>query len=179
MRACGLQLTGKGALLLQGGLPGAPTLGCLICAVDSSLLSSSTMCCLCSILPPICPLLVAVDPIRQEPPPIFYKVRIELSFLFVRHQRNYPVHTLSPHHTLLPWLSPHPSPQGSKYADRLPIGTEAVIRRGPAATVRAFYERWYRPENMTLVAVGDFAEPGERLEGASRAPGGLAHWPAP
>ncbi|EFJ46689.1 hypothetical protein VOLCADRAFT_105434 [Volvox carteri f. nagariensis] len=49
--------------------------------------------------------------------------------------------------------------QGSKYADRLPIGTEAVIRRGSAATVRAFYERWYRPENMALVAVGDFAEP--------------------
>ncbi|GIL74679.1 hypothetical protein Vretimale_2315 [Volvox reticuliferus] len=46
--------------------------------------------------------------------------------------------------------------QGSKYADRLPIGTEAVIRRGPASTVRAFYERWYRPENMALVAVGDF-----------------------
>ncbi|GIL48315.1 hypothetical protein Vafri_4598 [Volvox africanus] len=48
--------------------------------------------------------------------------------------------------------------QGSKYADRLPIGTEAVIRRGPANTVRSFYERWYRPENMALVAVGDFPD---------------------
>lgn len=54
-----------------------------------------------------------------------------------------------------------PSPQGSRYAERLPIGTEAVIRRCPADTVRAFYERWYRPENMALVAVGDFADMGE------------------
>ncbi|KAG2437776.1 hypothetical protein HYH02_011151 [Chlamydomonas schloesseri] len=47
---------------------------------------------------------------------------------------------------------------GSKYAERLPIGTEAVIRRCPAERVRAFHERWYRPQHMALVAVGDFAD---------------------
>ena len=50
--------------------------------------------------------------------------------------------------------------QGSRYADRLPIGTEAVIRRCPATTVAAFYERWYRPQHMAIVAVGDFEDQG-------------------
>ena len=53
---------------------------------------------------------------------------------------------------------PHVVPvlQGSKYADRLPIGKETVIRGVPAETVRAFYKRWYRPEHMCVVVVGDF-----------------------
>lgn len=46
--------------------------------------------------------------------------------------------------------------QGTQYADRLPIGLESVIRNVPAETVKAFYDRWYRPENMALVAIGDF-----------------------
>lgn len=38
-----------------------------------------------------------------------------------------------------------------QYADRLPIGLESVIRNVPAESVKAFYDRWYRPENMALV----------------------------
>lgn len=43
-----------------------------------------------------------------------------------------------------------------QYAERLTIGLEKIIQTVPAETVRAFYERWYRPENMAVVAAGDF-----------------------
>lgn len=43
-----------------------------------------------------------------------------------------------------------------RVADRLPIGTEAVIRGAPAARIRDLYDRYYRPERATLVMVGDF-----------------------
>jgi hypothetical protein len=46
--------------------------------------------------------------------------------------------------------------RGSKFADRLPIGLEAVIKEVPAATVKAFYSRWYHPHHMAVIAVGDF-----------------------
>ena len=36
----------------------------------------------------------------------------------------------------------------AQYADRLPIGLERIIREVPADVVKAFYERWYRPQNM-------------------------------
>jgi zinc protease len=45
---------------------------------------------------------------------------------------------------------------GSRYALRQPIGDTAVLRRFEPATLRRFYERWYRPELMAVVAVGDF-----------------------
>mmetsp|Transcript_26988 Transcript_26988/g.69981 ORF Transcript_26988/g.69981 Transcript_26988/m.69981 type:complete len:1010 (+) Transcript_26988:157-3186(+) len=48
--------------------------------------------------------------------------------------------------------------QGSKYAERLPIGLESVIQGVSPAVVKAFYERWYRPGNMALVVAGDFAD---------------------
>lgn len=44
---------------------------------------------------------------------------------------------------------------GTRIGERLPIGTKEVRDAFTAESVRAFYERWYRPENMTLVAVGD------------------------
>ena len=44
----------------------------------------------------------------------------------------------------------------AQYADRLPIGLEKVIREVPADVVKAFYERWYRPQNMAVIAAGDF-----------------------
>ncbi|MHC5210406.1 MAG: M16 family metallopeptidase [Planctomycetota bacterium] len=47
---------------------------------------------------------------------------------------------------------------GTRLAERMPIGTEEVRAAFTTAAVRDFYERWYRPENMTLVAVGDFGE---------------------
>lgn len=44
---------------------------------------------------------------------------------------------------------------GTLVPDRLPIGTEEVIRTAPAERLRAFYDAWYRPERATLVIVGD------------------------
>ncbi|CAI5511991.1 unnamed protein product [Closterium sp. Naga37s-1] len=48
--------------------------------------------------------------------------------------------------------------RGSKYAERLPIGLESVIRGVPAAAVKSFYHTWYHPANMAVVAVGDFPD---------------------
>lgn len=44
----------------------------------------------------------------------------------------------------------------SRYADRLPIGDMEVIRSAPPQAVRRFYEQWYRPDLMAVIAVGDF-----------------------
>ena len=46
--------------------------------------------------------------------------------------------------------------RGSIYADRLPIGLPAVIESVPLERLEAFYRRWYRPENMAVIIVGDF-----------------------
>lgn len=43
----------------------------------------------------------------------------------------------------------------SLYARREPIGTVESIRAQSAASIRAFYERWYRPELMAVIVVGD------------------------
>src|SRR6478672_10833333 len=43
----------------------------------------------------------------------------------------------------------------SRYASRLPIGKPEIIRGAPVARLRAFYDTWYRPERMAVVAVGD------------------------
>jgi len=42
--------------------------------------------------------------------------------------------------------------------DRRPIGTETVIKNADRDVFAAFYERWYRPDNMVLVMVGDFVK---------------------
>lgn len=42
------------------------------------------------------------------------------------------------------------------YDDRLPIGLDSVLRETPAAAMKALYQRYYRPENATLIVVGDF-----------------------
>jgi zinc protease len=47
---------------------------------------------------------------------------------------------------------------GSTYAERLPIGDMDVIRNTPPDALRRYYETWYRPDNMAVVAVGDFAD---------------------
>lgn len=46
--------------------------------------------------------------------------------------------------------------QGSRYAERLPIGTEASIMAATPAKLRSFYDTWYRPDLMAVIAVGDF-----------------------
>src|SRR5215467_2323680 len=43
----------------------------------------------------------------------------------------------------------------SRYAARLPIGKPEIIRSAPVARLRAFYDTWYRPERMAVIAVGD------------------------
>ncbi len=44
---------------------------------------------------------------------------------------------------------------GSRYAQRLPIGQEAVIKSFKPDVVRRFYRDWYRPDLMAVVIVGD------------------------
>lgn len=44
---------------------------------------------------------------------------------------------------------------GLRFAERDTIGTEATLKAATPAGLRAFYERWYRPERATLVMVGD------------------------
>jgi len=43
----------------------------------------------------------------------------------------------------------------SKYAERLPIGKPEVLKSFTPAELRAFYTKWYRPDGMALVVVGD------------------------
>lgn len=44
---------------------------------------------------------------------------------------------------------------GSRYAERLPIGTLEVLETFEFDRLRDFYREWYRPELMSVVAVGD------------------------
>lgn len=46
--------------------------------------------------------------------------------------------------------------RGSRYADRLPIGTEENLASFHPDTLRRFYRDWYRPDLMAVIAVGDF-----------------------
>ena len=44
---------------------------------------------------------------------------------------------------------------GSKYADRLPIGTDDVLKNFKHETLKSFYKTWYRPNLMAVIVVGD------------------------
>ena len=44
---------------------------------------------------------------------------------------------------------------GSKYAQRLPIGKEEILKSFPYDVVKRFYKDWYRPDLMAVVIVGD------------------------
>jgi zinc protease len=55
----------------------------------------------------------------------------------------------------------------SRYAQRLPIGKPEIIRSAPPARLRAYYDTWYRPERMAVVAVGDVDT--QQIEAAIRA----------
>ncbi len=46
--------------------------------------------------------------------------------------------------------------RGSRYADRLPIGTKESLEQFAPAALTRFYRDWYRPELMAVIAVGDF-----------------------
>ncbi len=45
--------------------------------------------------------------------------------------------------------------RGSRYAERLPIGSMDVIRRTTPEDLKEFYDSWYLPENMAVIVVGD------------------------
>jgi zinc protease len=46
--------------------------------------------------------------------------------------------------------------QGSKYADRLPIGLPEILKKAPREALVRYYKEWYRPQNMAVIVVGDF-----------------------
>ncbi len=43
----------------------------------------------------------------------------------------------------------------SQYAKRLPIGKKEILENFEYETIRSFYKKWYRPDLMAIVAVGD------------------------
>lgn len=51
---------------------------------------------------------------------------------------------------LLPKIFP-----GSKYGERLPIGTMEVVDNFPHQVLRDYYEEWYRPDQQGIIVVGD------------------------
>jgi zinc protease len=62
---------------------------------------------------------------------------------------------------------------GSRYKDRLPIGTEESILHAKPDAVRRFYTDWYRPDLMAVVVVGD-VDPAEAEQMVKRHFGGIA-----
>jgi zinc protease len=44
--------------------------------------------------------------------------------------------------------------RGSKYADRLPIGTKASLDNFSHAALRRFYHDWYRTDLQAIIVVG-------------------------
>ena len=63
---------------------------------------------------------------------------------------------------------------GSRYAQRIPIGDKHTLETAPRAQVKRFYDEWYRPDLMAVVAVGDFDK--VKVERMIRAQ--FASWPA-
>lgn len=57
--------------------------------------------------------------------------------------------------------------RGSRYANRLPSGSREVVEQASPESLRSFYQSWYRPELMAVIAVGDFD--GEWMEDRVRA----------
>ncbi len=44
---------------------------------------------------------------------------------------------------------------GSKYGERLPIGTMDIVMNFPHDALRSYYRKWYRPDLQAIVIVGD------------------------
>lgn len=53
--------------------------------------------------------------------------------------------------------------KGSRYAERMPIGDMDVVLNAPLSALKRFYEDWYRPDLMAIIAVGDF-DPDETIK---------------
>lgn len=54
----------------------------------------------------------------------------------------------------------------SRYAVRLPIGDMDIVRSAPRSEFLSYYQRWYRPDNMAFIVVGDL--PVSRMEQMTR-----------
>lgn len=46
--------------------------------------------------------------------------------------------------------------KGSRYAERRPVGEKEVLERVEASVLESFYRKWYRPDTLAVMAVGDF-----------------------
>ncbi|MFT3694760.1 MAG: insulinase family protein [Kofleriaceae bacterium] len=46
--------------------------------------------------------------------------------------------------------------KGTRYATRNVIGNPDILRKADRAALYRFYKDWYRPDNMAVIAVGDF-----------------------
>ncbi len=45
--------------------------------------------------------------------------------------------------------------QGTRYAERLPIGLPEILKGAPAGALVRYYKDWYRPDHMAVIVVGD------------------------
>src|SRR5690606_31124499 len=62
--------------------------------------------------------------------------------------------SLSPQQRILYDLIERIAP-GSEFGQRIPIGTEEVLTTVGLEPIKAYYDKWYVPGNMTLLIVGD------------------------
>jgi len=46
--------------------------------------------------------------------------------------------------------------RGTRVVDRMPIGTVETLEKADRKLLLDYYNKWYRPENMALIIVGDF-----------------------
>lgn len=44
---------------------------------------------------------------------------------------------------------------GSRYAERLPIGKDSILQHFKPEALQRFYKQWYRPNQMAVIVVGD------------------------
>lgn len=49
--------------------------------------------------------------------------------------------------------------EGSRYAERLPIGKDDILKNFKYDVIRRFYRDWYRPDLMAVIVVGDIEVP--------------------
>lgn len=74
---------------------------------------------------------------------------------------------------------------GSKYGQRLPIGQPEILKTAPRDRLVRFYQDWYQPQNMAVIAVGDFddkqieAEITSRFGSLVRSPNAKERTPVP
>jgi zinc protease len=66
--------------------------------------------------------------------------------------------------------------QDSRYAERLPIGKKEILEKCSYETIKSFYKKWYHPDIMAVVVVGD-VDP-DKMEAAIKAQFGAIPKPA-